>query len=119
VYRKTTPTGDGAVVEFDFPATLAPYLVDKGSVTIDGVSLTVNTVTDGPAGEAGGVFTAFLIPHTLQMTTLGDRKAGDRVNLESDLLGKYVVRALALGIPAAPKTSGGVSQEFLRAHGWV
>jgi riboflavin synthase len=66
---------------------IARYLVPKGSIAIDGVSLTVVSVSD-----AG--FDVALIPHTLAATNLGDRRLGDRVNLEADVLGKYVVRYL-------------------------
>jgi riboflavin synthase len=66
---------------------VARYLVPKGSVAIDGVSLTV-------VGVAADGFDVALIPHTLQETNLGDRKPGDRVNLEADVLGKYVVHYL-------------------------
>ena len=66
---------------------VARYLVPKGSVAIDGVSLTVVGVSDGG-------FDVALIPHTLAATNLGDRRPGDRVNLEADVLGKYVVHYL-------------------------
>lgn len=66
------------------------YLVDKGSIAVDGISLTVAEV------HADG-FAVWLIPHTLSVTTLGVRRAGDRVNLEFDLLAKYVERLLATG----------------------
>jgi riboflavin synthase len=69
------------------PRELAPYLVDKGSITVDGVSLTVVT-----AGDEG--FTVSLIPETLRRTTLGFRRPGDPVNLEVDVIGKYVARQL-------------------------
>jgi riboflavin synthase len=73
---------------FRFPPELGRYLVAKGSVAVDGVSLTVVDVeTDR--------FSVQLIPHTLAVTTLGTRKAGDRVNLETDLLAKYVEKQLA------------------------
>ena len=71
------------------PAALAPYLVDKGSITVDGVSLTVVE-----AREDG--FTVSLIPETLRRTTLGLRRPGDHVNLEVDVIGKYVARQLEL-----------------------
>jgi riboflavin synthase len=77
------------VVTFAMPAGLAPYLVDKGSITVDGVSL---TVVD--AGEDS--FTVSLIPETLRRTTLGFRAPGDVVNLEVDVIGKYVARQLEL-----------------------
>ncbi len=77
------------VVTFAMPADLAPYLVDKGSITVDGVSLTVV--------EAGtDSFTVSLIPETLRRTTLGFRAPGDTVNLEVDVIGKYVARQLEL-----------------------
>lgn len=75
------------VVTISMPGDLAPYLVDKGSITVDGVSLTVVE-----AGEDR--FTVSLIPETLARTTLGTRAAGDRVNLEVDVIAKYVERLL-------------------------
>jgi riboflavin synthase len=77
------------VVTLSMPAELAPYLVDKGSITVDGVSLTVVE-----AGEES--FTVSLIPETLRRTTLGFRVPGDAVNLEVDVTGKYVARQLEL-----------------------
>lgn len=77
----------GVVMTIDIPGSLDRYIVEKGSITIDGVSLTVAALTnDG--------FRVALIPHTLQMTTLGLRKPGDAVNLEMDVLAKYVERLL-------------------------
>jgi riboflavin synthase len=77
------------VVTISMPADLAPYLVDKGSITVDGVSLTVVE-----AGDES--FTVSLIPETLRRTTLGFRETGDAVNLEVDVIGKYVARQLQL-----------------------
>ena len=77
------------------PGTVAPYLVPKGSITVDGVSLTVVDVEDGGDGTAS--FRVALIPHTLEVTTFGDREPGDRVNLEADVIAKYVERLLAAG----------------------
>lgn len=81
------PDGDGLVMRLRAPATLAPLLVYKGSIAVDGVSLTV-------ADLAEEEFSVALIPHTLRHTTLGIRRPGDPVNLEADLLGKYVARLL-------------------------
>lgn len=75
-------------VRFTLPAALAPYLVPQGSITVDGVSLTV-------ASLDGDTFTVSLIPTTLELTTLGRRGPGERVNLEVDVLAKYVERMLA------------------------
>ena len=82
-----TPSEHWEVVEVTMPPELSRYLVDKGSITVDGVSLTVV--------EAGADrFTVSLIPETLARTTLGSRKPGDRVNLEVDVLAKHVERLL-------------------------
>lgn len=79
---------DGAVLmTVVVPASLQRYLVEKGSITIDGVSLTVADVSDDE-------FSVALIPHTLEVTTLGLRNPGDTVNLEVDVLAKYVERLL-------------------------
>jgi riboflavin synthase len=77
--------GDALGLRIAAPAELAPFLAPKGSVTVDGVSLTVNEV-------AGSVFAVMLIPHTLEATCLGERKTGDRVNIEADLIAKHVAR---------------------------
>lgn len=77
------PEGDGVWLEVEVPRGLRPLLIPKGSVTVDGVSLTV-------AGLEESVFAVALIPHTLAVTTLGRRRAGDPVNLEMDVIGKYV-----------------------------
>lgn len=74
---------DSLRVTFEAPAAFAPYLAVKGSVTIDGVSLTINA-------SQGGRFGVNLVPHTLAATTLGERKAGDAVNLEVDTIARYV-----------------------------
>jgi riboflavin synthase len=71
------------------PEALARYLVEKGSVTVDGASLTITTVRDDGDGTEFGVA---LIPHTLAVTTFGVRRVGDRVNLEADMIAKHVER---------------------------
>jgi riboflavin synthase len=77
------------VVTIAVPPELSPYVVEKGSVTVDGVSLTVSGLDD-----AAGTFSVSLIPTTLELTTLGHRAVGDLVNLEVDVLAKYVERLL-------------------------
>lgn len=88
------------------PAAVARYLVPRGSVTVDGTSLTVVDVTDEPDG--GGVCRVGLIPHTLAVTTWGRRDVGDQVNLEADVIAKYTERLLAgrARSPYAPDRSG-------------
>ena len=79
---------DHRVLAFSIPAELAPFLVEKGSVTVDGVSLTVSALLPDR-------FEVALIPHTLEVTTLSRLEPGDLVNLEVDVIGKYVQRILA------------------------
>lgn len=83
-----TPSEHWEVVEISLPPELARYLVDKGSITVDGVSLTVVEAGDDS-------FTVSLIPETLARTTLGARQPGERVNLEVDVIAKHVERLLA------------------------
>lgn len=87
------------------PEGVARYLVEKGSVAVDGVSLTVNAVR-------GDEFEVTIIPYTAQRTTLSRLKVGDRVNLEADILAKYVEKFL--GRPA-----GGIDEAFLAEHGFL
>ena len=82
------PSGDNRVLAFDVPEELARYVARKGSVTLSGVSLTVNRVE-------GSRFWLNLIPHTLAVTTLGRLEPGDAVNLEVDLVARYLERLLA------------------------
>jgi riboflavin synthase len=84
------PSGEARAFTFEAPGELAPFLAAKGSVALDGVSLTVNAVT-------GSRFTVMLIPHTLAVTTLGNCAPGQELNLEVDLVARYVVRYLASG----------------------
>jgi len=99
VLDRTPSEHDGAVVweivRIALPADLAKYLVDKGSVTVDGTSLTVVEIVDRPEDGTGQPwFSVSLIPTTLADTTLGTKAPGDRVNLEVDILAKYVERLL-------------------------
>jgi riboflavin synthase len=92
------PGDQWRVVRISLPADLAPLVVDKGSITVDGVSLTVSAVSAPDAADAW--FEVSLIPETLEVTTLGIRSVGDRVNLETDILARHVRRLLAF-TPAA------------------
>ncbi|NNB25047.1 riboflavin synthase [Pseudomonas fragi] len=93
------------------PKELAKYIAHKGSITVDGTSLTVNAVN-------GAEFSLTIIPHTLSETIMGDYRPGRRVNLEVDLLARYLERLL-LGDKAAESTSGGISESFLAANGFL
>lgn len=110
--RGRRPTGDFTLFSFSLPEQWNRYVIDKGSVTINGVSLTVNSCR-------AGRFEVSIIPHTLQVTTLGLLKVGSRVNIEVDMIGKYVEKLLAL----QPATSSGQEQgklnsAFLAEHGF-
>jgi riboflavin synthase len=87
VVRTIQPADHWTTMTFDLPAGLSRYLVEKGSITVDGVSLTVVGVGDAE-------FSVSLIPTTLEHTTLGSREVGDRVNIEVDVLAKYVERLM-------------------------
>jgi riboflavin synthase len=87
------PAEQWEVLRFSLPPELSRYVVEKGSITVDGVSLTVMEVTDD-------TFAVGLIPTTLALTVLGHKQVGDPVNLEVDVVAKYVERLLAKGDPA-------------------
>ncbi|GAA2692081.1 MULTISPECIES: riboflavin synthase [Actinosynnema] len=94
------PSEHWELVRFTLPASLARYLVEKGSITVDGVSLTVVDVT-------ADSFSVSLIPATLEATTLGRRQPGDQVNLEVDVLAKYVEK---LAVPHLPSGTAGAAE---------
>lgn len=90
------------------PESVSRYVVQKGSIAIDGMSLTVNEYQEGEIQMT-------LIPYTIEKTTLMDKKVGDRVNIEADILGKYVEKLLDRG----DKKSGQVDLSFLKEHGFI
>lgn len=96
--RDRTPSEHWEVVRVSLPAALARYVVEKGSVAVDGVSLTV-------AGVDATSFTVSLIPTTLELTTLGRKGPGAPVNLEVDVVAKYVERLVGQSAPAAQQTA--------------
>ena len=87
--RTVEDRGSERRLEIDAPAELSRYIVEKGSIAVEGVSLTVADVA------ADGAFVVALVPHTLEVTTLADLEAGSTVNLEVDVLAKYVERLVA------------------------
>jgi riboflavin synthase len=89
VIRAIRPDGESQRITIEVPPALARFIATKGSVALDGISLTVNEVD-------GAAFGVNIIPHTLTHTTLGAKKPGDRVNLEVDVFARYVVRAMEL-----------------------
>jgi riboflavin synthase len=95
------------------------YIIEKGSITIDGVSLTVNSC-------GSGQFSVSIIPHTLKVTTLGALKVGSKVNIEVDIIGKYVEKMLAPRSSMEDSTgskgskgSEGINSGFLAQHGFI
>ncbi len=90
---------------FEVPGELARYIARKGSICVDGVSLTINEVS-------GNTFGLNIIPHTAEVTTMGAYEAGTAVNIEVDLLARYIERMLG-------SDAGGLSIDFLREHGYA
>lgn len=113
VVKSRKEQGDYTIFTFSFPDSLGRYVIEKGSITIDGVSLTVNSC--GP-----GFFSVSIIPHTLKVTSLGELKAGVSVNIEVDIIGKYIEKLLL-----SPQQNGelnsteGISSSFLTKHGFM
>jgi riboflavin synthase len=105
------PTGKFILCSISFPEALAPYILEKGSIAVDGVSLTVNQVREKE-------FDLMLIPHTAAQTTLLDKKIGDPVNLETDLIGKYVVHFLKRSREEKAGGESRITAEFLTRHGF-
>jgi riboflavin synthase len=98
------------IFSFSLPSEKCRYVIEKGSVAIDGISLTVNSVTSDS-------FSVNLIPHSAEMTTLKFRKPGDGVNIETDIIGKYVERLLCGSSPA--KGAAGISMMKLMENGFA
>lgn len=99
--------GGSLVLSFELPSSLAAFFIEKGSVTIDGISLTVNSVSKD-------AFSVQLIPETQARTTLAQKRPGAAVNLEADLIGKYVARMYGL----RSEMSGTLSEATLKAAGF-
>ena len=95
--REFSEVGESWKLVVEAPAGLGRYIAEKGSITVNGISLTVNAVSDGPGvpGERITAFAVNIIPHTLEMTNLGEHRPGARVNLEIDMLARYVERLRA------------------------
>ncbi len=110
-------TGNSILFRIELPETLARYTINKGSIAIDGISLTINA-TNGNTIDLG------IIPHTAKLTTIGFKEAGDRVNVETDMIGKYVERFLKLGSDRSDSLEKhekrtGLTMEMLAENGFV
>jgi riboflavin synthase len=108
---KLEDRGEFVVVNVEVPAGVSRYCVPKGSIAIDGISLTINQAGEREI-ELG------IIPHTWANTTLRERRVGAAVNLEADLIGKYVERLLAARTGGG-KEPGKIDEDFLTEHGFV
>ena len=104
--------GDYTIFNFSLPAEHGRYIIEKGSITIDGVSLTVNS-----CGK--GTFAVSIIPHTLKITTLGLLKVGSKVNIEVDIIGKYVEKLLTPKEGSEGGAEDTLNPGFLAQHGFM
>lgn len=110
---RTYRHGIATVTEISAPENVLKVMVPKGSITIDGISLTLVEVKDS-------YFSVSLIPHTFKETTLGFKVSGDTVNLENDMIGKYVYHFLrGLSHKEEPSSAGKVDVDFLTKHGFI
>ncbi|NOZ37823.1 MAG: riboflavin synthase [Gammaproteobacteria bacterium] len=106
-----SPAGRSVRFRIRAAAELARYIAEKGSICVDGISLTVNAVE-------GAIFELNIVPHTLVETIMDDYQAGTRVNLEVDIIARYLERLL-LGDKAAEPSSGGITASMLAEHGFM
>ena len=104
--------GIAEIVTVKTPPQLLKYIIKKGSIAIDGISLTVTEVT-------GSSFSVSLIPHTAKETTLGFKKPGDEVNLETDIIGKYVEHLLNFKTSAGAENKNTLTKSLLFENGFI
>ena len=112
IIRARHQEGNGTVLTIETPPEILRYCISKGSITVDGVSLTINEI-------AGRSFSVMIIPHTAKVTTLGIKQIGDTVNLESDLIGKYVERLLQERGQLPPKLETVIDRDYLQKRGLI
>lgn len=110
VIRSRRQDGNATVLTIEAPKEVLRYCVHKGSVTIDGISMTINEVAEHALSVA-------VIPHTAKVTTLGLKNVGDPVNLETDLIGKYVERLLQERGHLPSKPTPGIDRDYLQKRG--
>lgn len=108
---ETKPEGNAVWIKINCSSNLLKYIIHKGSITIDGISLTVAKVTDSD-------FSVSIIPHTAANTTLLQKKSGDVVNLENDVIGKYIEKLLSFQKIDEQKPQSKITEEFLRQNGF-
>jgi len=110
--QNRTPEGNAIVLTIEAPREVLRYCVHKGSITLDGISMTINEVSDRN-------FSVAVIPHTAKATTLGLKKPGETVNLEADLIGKYVERLLQDRGQLPAKPAPVIDRDYLQKHGLI
>ena len=106
-----TASGEGYVLSFGYPEELSRYLVYKGSIAINGISLTI-------ASLEKSAFSVAVIPHTFEVTNLRELRAGDPVNIEVDVLGRYFERFFQLGLLKKEISGAGLTAEYLKNQGF-
>jgi len=106
---RVTRSEDSLIIEIDTDSSITKYIIDKGSVAVDGISLTVNSLT-------GAGFSVNIIGHTEQETTLGQKKPGSKVNIETDIVGRYIERLLTV---QKSQGSQGLTMTKLAQEGYV
>ncbi len=112
IIRDRHQDGNTILMTIEAPEEILRYCIQKGSITVDGVSLTVNQISDK-------AFAMALIPHTAKVTTLGVKGPGDSVNLESDLIGKYVERLLQASGHLPQKPDPVIDRDYLQKRGLI
>ena len=115
VIKQRKKVGNAVIVAIDVPEALSRYMIHKGSIAIDGISLTINSCEPKR-------ITVSIIPLTAEKTTIGMKQNGDPVNIETDMIGKYVERFTQVGsTPGSKKTSAspGIDMEFLAKSGFL
>ena len=112
VIESRAAVGNVLVVAIGVPEELARFMIVKGSVAVDGISLTINTLEPGR-------FSVCIIPHTADLTTVGFKPKGERVNIEADMIGKYVERFLSARQGPAATPPSGVTVEMLARAGFM
>lgn len=110
--KSKRPAGNAVVVAIEVPTPLLRYMIIKGSVAVDGISLTINDC------DRNG-FEVSIIPHTAKLTTIGFKNAGDLVNIETDMIGKYVERFITGTDDAASNGKTSIDMQFLAKTGFL
>ena len=112
VIRQTKMTDNALIVTIDIPGSLLRYMIEKGSVAVDGISLTIN-------GCHKDSIELTVIPHTARVTTIGMKKRGDPVNIETDMIGKYVERFITTSADSDEHKRSDIDMNFLAKTGFI